>query len=177
MKNRLSLRPAYFLVITFLLAFGANTANVTFISEGALDIRIHPEGDNLKPPAELLVTDPAGRKAGVDPRINKTFAEIPDSSYERESIEDAETGSPGPETSIIYIRNPVDGEYRLKIIGTASTKYSLEITGFDCEMGVSKALFEKIPINQGETHCYLISYTSRKGSQIEVRRKDRIISP
>jgi hypothetical protein len=138
--------------------------------EGALDIRIHPVGERLSPPAELLLIDPQGRKVGNDPRTSKTYAEIPNSSYERESIADDVSGAPGPETAIIHIGNPASGEYSLRVIGRESSQYDLEIRGYDCEMDPADAMFTNVTIQNEVEHTYLINYSNKKGSKIEARR-------
>lgn len=116
--------------------------------EGAFDIRIHPVGTRMKSPSELLLTDPHGRKVGSDPRTSETYTEIPNSSYERESIADAMSGAPGPETAIIHIGNPVGGEYSLQVIGRTSSQYDLEIRGYDCDMDPSDATFTDVTIHK-----------------------------
>jgi hypothetical protein len=138
--------------------------------EGALDIRIHPVGEKLTPPAELLLIDPQSRKVGNDPRTSKTYAEIPNSSYERESIADDVSGAPGPETAIIYVGNPESGEYCLQVIGRESSGYDLEIRGYDCEMDPADAMFTNVTIQNEVEHTYLINYSNKKGSKIEARR-------
>lgn len=138
--------------------------------EGALDIRIHPVGDRLEPPAELLLIDPQGRKVGNDPRTSETCTEIPNASYERESIADDVSGAPGPETAIIYVGNPESGEYCLQVIGRESSGYDLEIRAYDCEMDPSDAIFTNVTIHKDVDHTYLIKYSSKKGSKIEATR-------
>jgi hypothetical protein len=138
--------------------------------EGALDIRIHPVEDRLIPPAELLLIDPRGRKLGKDPRTDKTCAEIPNSSYERESIADDVSGAPGPETIIIHIGNPVSGEYSLQVIGREPSQYDLEIRGYDCEMDPSDAVFTNVTLHDDVDHIYLINYSNKKGNKIKATR-------
>ena len=58
-----------------------------FKFKGALTIRIHPHGDQLEPPAELLLIDPEGRRVGRNPITDTTFSEIPDASYGDEGID------------------------------------------------------------------------------------------
>jgi hypothetical protein len=139
-----------------------------FKFEGALDIRIHPAGDQLEPPAELLLVDPEGRKIGRDPITNTTFSGIPNASYGQEGIDDAVSGAPGPQTAIIDVRNPATGKYVLQVIGKESAKYDLAIRGYDCEMDPSDAEFLNVMINKDSKHTYSIEYSNDKGSQIEV---------
>ena len=138
--------------------------------EGALDIRIHGEEDKLKPTAELLLIDPEGRRMGKDPRTGRTFSEMPNAFYEYEGIADLESGAPGPETGIVYVGNPVSGEFTLKVMGKASFAYALEVRGYDCEMGYSGGTFDHVSIHQNAEHTYLIKYSNEKGSRVEVTR-------
>jgi len=168
MRKRLFLIQLFLLILIFSIAWGENNKKKSYSYVGALDIRIHPDEGNLNPPAELLLTDPKGRRVGNDPKRNKTFKEITNSSYEHEGIADAETGDPGPETAIIYIRNPIIGEYNLQVIGIKSSKYILEIRGYDCEMNHSSAEFTNVMINKNTEHHYLIRYSNKKESKIDV---------
>jgi hypothetical protein len=135
---------------------------------GALDIRIHSSEEKLHPPAELLLVDQQGRKIGHNPQINKTYIEIPYSSYEEESISDAVSGMSGPVTKIIHIRNPISGEYRLNVIGKESSEYDLEIRGYDCQMNPSHETFLNEKILKNSKKEYTIQYSDKKGSAIRV---------
>lgn len=137
---------------------------------GALSVRIHSEEGKLHPSGELLLIDPQGRKTGYDLKINKVLTQIPHSSYESESIDDDVSGALGPETKIIDIQIPIDGEYILLVIGRETGKYDLEIRGYDCQMNSSDVKFRKVKISQNIEHKYLIKYSNRKDRKIEVTR-------
>jgi hypothetical protein len=141
-----------------------------FRFEGALTIRIHPAGDILDPPADLLLVDPEDRKVGRDPITDTTFSEIPGASYGHEGIDDAVSGAPGPQTAVIDVRNPATGQYSLHVIGKESAKYDLSIRGYDIEMNPSDARFLDVMIDGNSEHTYLIEYSNDQGSQIEVIR-------
>jgi hypothetical protein len=141
-------------------------------SGGALDIRIHPAEGDLTPPTEFLLTDPRQRRSGRDGNTEKAHFEIPYSSYETESLQDAESGAPGPETRILNIRNPEEGQYSLLVRGIRAAAYSLEIRGYDRNMSASTQVFLNIVVSEGEEHEYLISYSRNSGSQISVRRTE-----
>jgi hypothetical protein len=138
--------------------------------EGALDIRIHGEEDRLNPPAELLLVDPEGRRTDTDPRTGRTFSEMPNAFYEHEGIADLESGASGPETGIVYVRNPVSGDFTLKVIGKERFAYVLEVRGYDCEMGYSGRTFGHVNIHQNAEHIYLIKYSNEEGGTVEVTR-------
>jgi hypothetical protein len=139
-------------------------------SGGALDIRIHGQEDRLKPPAELLLIDIEGRRIGRDPRTGEIFSAMPNAFYEYEALSDLESGAPGPETAIVYVGNPLNGEYTLRVIGKEPFRYTLELRGYDGGMGHSGTTFDHVPIHQHEEHTYLIRYSNEKGSRVEVTR-------
>ncbi len=136
---------------------------------GGLDIRIHPEEGKMRPPAELLVNSPGGRKLGNDPRRRLVYQEIPGSYYEKEGLEDAESGEPGPESGVIYISAPDTGTYTLQVIGLETGKYTLELMGFFPENS-SRAEFLDVAILKGEIQEYAIDYSGQKRGSIEVKR-------
>jgi hypothetical protein len=137
---------------------------------GALDIRIHPQEGKLTPPAELLVTNPEGRKLGKDPFRDKTYGEMPRAYYEREGLDDAESGAPGPQSAIIYIGAPPPGQYRLQVFGIETANYTLEVTAYDREMNPSKAILVNIAVRRGRVNHYVIDYSNELGAKIKVRR-------
>jgi hypothetical protein len=172
-KKRLFILNVLVLLAVFSVARGENESRDNAIQKdyefsGALDIRIHATEGKLYPSAELLLIDPEERKTGHDPRIDKSYMGIPSSSYEEESISDAVTSAPGPVTKIIDIRNPSIGEYVLKVIGKEPSAYDLEIRGYDCEMNPSHEKFMHVKIDKDSEHEYIIRYSNRKGSNINV---------
>ena len=108
---------------------------------------------NLASPAEFLITDPLGRRYGKDPTTNIEYTEIPDASYFTEGIDDS-TGELPPsdhENKTIYMENPLDGQYDIKVIGTGSGSYTIDSAIYD---------------NQGQTHTQ--TFTSNTDTNIAV---------
>ena len=134
-----------------------------------LDVRIHPEEGKLKPAADLLLYDPQGRKTGKARSANRAYQEIPSSSYERESLSDDTSGSRGPVTAVIYVRNPAAGEYRLQVVGRFTGKYDLEIAGEDSTGNPSRVAFTNVKILSGNVHRYVISYPNSPEAKLAVR--------
>jgi hypothetical protein len=173
LKTKLFIVHVLILLAFFSLARGEDNSRDDSIQKnhefsGALDIRIHAPEGKLSPSAELLLIDPKGRKTGHDPRTHKTYTEIPRSAYEGEYISDAVTGAPGPVTKIIDIRNPPIGRYRLQVIGIEHSLYDLEIRGYDCDMNPSDDKFMHVMIDRDSVHEYIIQYSNKKGSTINV---------
>lgn len=138
--------------------------------QGQLDIRIHPVEGQQTPPADLILIDPQGRRAGRDPRVDQMFRDIPGSSYETEGIDDDVTGAPGPETLIIYVGNAMSGEYTLHVVGIADAAYDLELRGVNRELNPSTVRFLDVDIEADSDHRYVIEYSSEPGKRIEARR-------
>jgi hypothetical protein len=139
--------------------------------QGALDVRIHPAGKNLTPPAELLLSNSRGEKIGRDPRTDQLYSQIPNSYYESESLSDTVTDTPGPETRILYIRGPLTEEHTLWVIGTKAGTYHLEIRGYDLDLNPSDVRFLDVKILENQEHRYLIRYKGGRGANITAIRK------
>jgi len=135
---------------------------------GSLEVRLHPQGGKLEPPAELVLTDPRGRKTGADPRNQQRFQGIPESSYEQEGLDDDETGEPGPVSLALYVANPVPGAYNLQVIARTSGCYSLEIRVLGRELKPERVTFKDVPVAAGGVHTYRVRYTGEAGVPLEI---------
>lgn len=76
-------------------------------------------------PIELLVTDPLGRRSGLDPRTGTRYDEIPLALYEAVAIAPAGDGVPTHAFKNLTIYEPVDGPYRVEVIGTGAGPFTL----------------------------------------------------
>jgi len=123
----------------------------------------------LYSPAELLLTDPQGRRTGRDPIGNVDFEEIPESAYVDDSIVDPETGEPVPPIMAIEVLEPIEGMYRLQVIGTQAGSYSLYIRPLD-KTGESPAqiIFGDIPTYVGAVHHYILEYSASPGALLRL---------
>ena len=139
--------------------------------KGGLDIRIHPEVSKLEPSADLLLTDPEGRKTGADPRDKTTYKDIPVSFYEFESLDDDETGEPGPASGVIDVGNPVDGVYILRVTGIEDGRYSLELNGYNKKYDASHVEALDIPIKKGEVVEYRFRYSRTEVTALVLNTK------
>lgn len=129
------------------------------------------ERRGMHPPAELLLTDPRGRKIGTDPRRNREYGEIPEAYYAAEAKHDDETGEVGPVTKVLDVPRPPAGAYQLQVIGTTKGKYDLTIQGFVRELSDGSGKdFSDVPIQKGKVHIYVIKYSSEVGAETEVTR-------
>ena len=117
----------------------------------------------LASPAELLITDPLGRRLGKDPITGIVYNEIPDSIYTEEGpIVSSDTPLEPDEmheSKVIYIPLPIDGEYAIQVIGTDSGTYALDFSTYNNIGESTDASFEAVT-DTGVISDYSIDYSS-----------------
>ena len=102
--------------------FGLMPAQTEDLSE--LDIAV---GSN----AELLVVNQVGNHTGLDNTTGMIVEGIPNSVYFRDALENDETGESPTETGhLVQIAQPVEGAYRVDLIGSKLGTYTLSIRIF-----------------------------------------------
>lgn len=102
---------------------------------------------------ELILTDPQGRKTGLDPAGNVEHREIPRASY-------VETGT-SPRTVLLDARQPMDGTYVLQVTGTAPGSYTLDLRAWDRTGTAStRPMLRDVPTGPGVVHIYRLDYAS-----------------
>lgn len=119
-------------------------------------------------PGELLLADPLGRITGFDPTNGQAYQEIPDSVYSLIGLDDVESGEPGPLSHDLDIRQPLEGEYRLQVVGTGTGTYDLEINTYDPDSNPSQATFLSVPITPGAVHAYSFDYSRLPNAPVVV---------
>ena len=122
----------------------------------------------LHSPAELLLTDPQGRKLGMDPATGQHFKEIPQSYYEYTAITDQETGFTPEPTKELTFAKPIDGEYFLEVIGTGTGDYYLEVQATDSNLEPSSVLVEQVPITSNGRHGYRFYFSGTANTPVEI---------
>lgn len=111
----------------------------------------------LYSPAELLLTNSAGQRTGIDPLTNSTFSEIPNAVYSNESIEDPNDDSGDPantDDKVLDIRPPADGTYTLTVTGTASGAYDPDFRAFDSNLQQNVTSVAAVPVLPGSQQIY-----------------------
>ena len=80
-------------------------------------------------PIELVITDPLGRRMGVDPRTGVNHNEQPTGSYERTNgwADPLGTVPAEDDQKRYWTRNPVDGVYAIEVIGTGTGDWTLDV--------------------------------------------------
>jgi len=124
-------------------------------------------------PGELFLTDPLGRRTGIDPETNQFFAEVPRSSYVKDEIgADFEgEGTISPVKSL-DVSEPLDGDYKLQIIGTNTGSYVLTSDTVDQDGNFRSILFEGIT-KEGIISTFNIDYSSVPG---ELSKLERVVT-
>ena len=109
-------------------------------------------------PVNISIIDPNGNI------ISSTYNEIPNAFYLERDINDD-----GNLNKIITIKNPLDGEYTVQLIGTQNGAYSL-ISGSLTEHDTVIFNASKIPVSSKEVHEYVFfNWTALSGDKEGVR--------
>lgn len=134
-----------------------------FVFADSLTISLHS-------PAELLLTDPSGRRTGVDPVANATHNEIPGSSYGVDAIDPPdEPEVKGIESKMLEITPVEAGNYSLRVTGTGSGKYSLNFLFLAADdVGSAKTAVRDVPTAAGMVHTYLFTAPFTSGEPIKL---------
>lgn len=127
-----------------------------------------PKTEQANSNSELMITDPLGHQSGLDILKGEILQKIPNASYGKERIDDAETGEHGHESALFEAMTPSNGRYKVEVIGTGSGKYILGVVGYDLNNEVSSQRLEDI-IYPGKIDSYEFTYSSIPGSQVQVK--------
>jgi hypothetical protein len=121
-------------------------------------------------PAELLITDPQGRRTGVDPRTGSIYDEIPGAFYSARSL-DSDDGSAEtlPPVKELYLSAPLDGSYTIQVIGTGNGSYELEVLTYDTAGDVSYNTTVSEQIYAGSVDTYWMEYSLAPGGETGLR--------
>ncbi|MFZ5559889.1 MAG: right-handed parallel beta-helix repeat-containing protein [Patescibacteria group bacterium] len=125
----------------------------------------------LASPAELLITDPLGRKLGKDSINNIIYNEIPDGSYTTEGLI---ITSEIPLTEIheikaIYIPMPLEGKYDIQVIGIATGTYTIELLTYD-QNGQSKEVILEGNTVTDSIQEFELNYSKKTIQETEIYR-------
>ena len=123
--------------------FDGGFADPAFDIQGAVMII------NLSP-VEMHVTDPTGRKVGMDFQTGSEVNEIPAGFFGRSELPD--------EPDFIYIPDPVEGDYKLDLMGIAEGEYRvrLEVLTEGGALVPSEVTGSTSP---GERHSHTLDYS------------------
>lgn len=122
-------------------------------------------GLHLNSPAEMLVTDPLGRRIGVDPTSGARYQEIPDAAYSTEFLngdgdnDDQRTH----ESKELLIPHPAAGTYQVQVTGTGTGTYSMDLDAQYQNDQSSQASVPDTPTWPGAVHSYSFTYSPAGG--------------
>lgn len=118
------------------------------------------------PPAEILVTDPMGRRLGRDPVTGTAYSEIPDAAYSTEYFSadvDPAGGNTQPEQTL-QIPHPVAGVYQIQVIGTDTGSYDLSMQAMYAGDLTGSSAVPSTPTWTGAVHTYSFTYAPSGGA-------------
>jgi hypothetical protein len=122
--------------------------------------------------SELILTDPQGRRTGLDPVGKVERREIPRASY-------VETGT-SPRTVLLDTREPMDGSYVLQVTGTAQGSYTLDLRAWDRNGTAStRPVLRDVPTGPGVVHLYRLDYVSTAKAPLKLSGRfesDRLLA-
>ena len=159
----------FFLLLIFSMPVYAENLSSLYINAGSSN----PDGSYaMETKIHVLVTDPLGRQIGLNPFIGVQFNDTPHTNYSVESIDDYESGSPGPESIELGIMQAMGGKYSIFVFAIDNTEYSLEIRGYR-----SDGLQEDIQtfssyITSGTTDSYIMQFDPTPGAPAPIIIKE-----
>jgi len=105
----------------------ATGAGTQLAAQSALLVVIEP-GESGNAPAELLLTDPSGRRTGRDPRVGFAMNEIAGASYDAVPASAADPSSASAAlANQLTVATPTEGAYEILVVGTRAGSYTLGI--------------------------------------------------
>lgn len=112
-------------------------------------------------PGELLITDPQGRRAGLDPISGTAYDEIPGAVYLHTAVSDIAGEGPPLASKVLSLPEAAAGEYSLQVTGTGTGYYTLDLTTYGAERSTRN--MQDIPIAPGVVHTYAFEKTDTGG--------------
>lgn len=126
----------------------------------------------LHSPAEMLITDPSGRRTGFDPITGMTYKEIPGASYDSTRIDDLtdELSTLADASKEFLMVRPIDGEYTIKVTGTGTGTYDLDLRAYNRHGRLARVRYDSVPVTAGQVSTYQLLYSGTDdGEQPKIR--------
>lgn len=117
----------------------------TYILPSGIAVHFHS-------PGELLITDPQGRRAGLDPVAGIAYSEIPGAVYQHTAVSDISGQGPELASKVLSLPEAMAGEYSLQVTGTGTGYYTLDLTTYGAERSTGGV--QDLPIAPGAVHTY-----------------------
>ena len=114
-------------------------------------------GLTLNSPANLLVTDPLGRRVGVDSATGQILLEIPGATF----------SGAGAEPETLSIPGSIGGNYVVQVVGTATGVFHLDIDASGHDAGLTSTQVVDTT-SAGLVTTYTLKYDAQKGENTRV---------
>lgn len=125
----------------------------------------------LQGEAEMLLTDPSGRRTGFDSRSNSSVAEIPDASAGDDSIDDPNDNSDSPiniQGKKLEITPAVTGIYTLTVTSATKGAYDLDLAALSATYQGTNVQLKDVQIEAGAQHVYLFRADVASGGSLQL---------
>ena len=122
------------------------------------ELLIASEGD-----LDFLITDPLGKRTGIDPNTGAKISEIPDAAFEVEPIDNGaaeDIDQATTEIKIFRTVSPIEGTYQIGIHSHSATKYEVKIYSHDRDGSPNRIRFKRGSIEPGERVTIDFHYSS-----------------
>ncbi|MDH4238322.1 MAG: hypothetical protein OEW48_02040 [Phycisphaerae bacterium] len=141
-------------------AEGAELAEQTgTVEQASLFIQIPEEAT-----AELLLTDPAGRRTGKDDASGQSYLEIPWSHYTQYGLDTHVIKGTDDMVKELFLRKPTVGVHILTIFGTGEGTVDVQIIGFDTDLTPRSTPIRNLPLSSGSINTFFINFDNAVGS-------------
>jgi YVTN family beta-propeller protein len=119
-------------------------------------------------PAQILITDPEGKRLGFDANTSTIIQEISSGSYffDNALSDDTDNTPPPPSEVGVYtaiITNPIPGSYSLQVVTPPNSDYGFAIYAYDHDAGLSLNAFEGQSAT-GQQPIYTFKYSPTPGA-------------
>jgi len=119
--------------------------------------------------ANVMITDPQGRRLGDDPKAHAHYDEIPNAYYEGGGLDDDETGEAEDDPAkLLFIPTPVAGEFKVAVFLEKAGEYSCDLVGYDNGGNTSKVALNEVPGKEGDVQKFTLSFSGAPGSKIKM---------
>lgn len=120
-------------------------------------------------PVQLLLTDPLGRRLGLDAATGEYFEEIPDAHYDDVGLIDDETDLPDADPpKLLYLPRPAAGVYMLTVVGTADGSYDADFLTADARGAESETHLTDVSISEGSVQSLTFDYDGAASAEIHL---------
>jgi hypothetical protein len=125
--------------------------------------------------AALSITDPHGHKIQYDAENDRYVSEIPSSDADRGSSiwDPADSTAETPAADAVAIRDAINGEYRIDVIGLGQGWFGLSVIGYDADGASNGGGDGWGASTAGSRTVYVVEFSSKAGVPVRVREVSR----